>query len=386
MDVHEQAEAMVSAWTEGQKKIWQSWCEASRAVLGTPGSSTSIPGPFPGLVDQWCKLALSGLEEWRRQATPVTAGVADSVLAGTNRIMRLVELSTSALRAAVPSAEAGGDWQNLFRQYVDQLQAALVGLPQEPIRAAEDLGTLSQLFLDELGGLQRSWFEAVRPAAEPLRGPTAGDDSALIRFADRYWDAYERTIGRVVQSPSVGYTRELNTKLLKALNSWLEFRRAGFQYEIVLADGWARGWDQFLHEIVTPPQKGIQVRPFREVLRLWGETTDRVLTEVFRSEEYARTQGRLVNAAMAYRLCEREVVDVFLKTSHLPTRSEVDEASRSIYELRKGLRDVQRALREAEARASHQGEQGQQSAGSAPRRVSEARSRPRRGAGGKDQP
>lgn len=38
---------------------------------------------------------------------------------------------------------------------------------------------------------------------------------ALSELYNLYWDIYEKTFGSFLQSPSLGYTREFNNKLLK---------------------------------------------------------------------------------------------------------------------------------------------------------------------------
>jgi polyhydroxyalkanoate synthesis regulator phasin len=83
----------------------------------------------------------------------------------------------------------------------------------------------------------------------------------------------------------------------------------------------------------------------RELLRLWGTTADNVLTELFATDAYARAQGRLVNAAMAYRLAEAELGDLFLETVNVPTRRQLDEANRAIHELRREVRRLRKEVR-----------------------------------------
>ena len=88
----------------------------------------------------------------------------------------------------------------------------------------------------------------------------------------------------------------------------------------------------------------------RKLLFLWVEVVDHTFTKVFRSEEYIRLQGQLVNAATAYKLREREIVDAFLKASHLPSRSELDEGYRRIYELRKEVKELRKAVQGNQSR------------------------------------
>jgi len=51
-----------------------------------------------------------------------------------------------------------------------------------------------------------------------------------------------------------------------------------------------------------------------------------------------------------------------LKTSHLPSRSEVDEAYRRIYELRREVKELKKSLRDLKAELSDQSKKGSHAA------------------------
>jgi class III poly(R)-hydroxyalkanoic acid synthase PhaE subunit len=124
----------------------------------------------------------------------------------------------------------------------------------------------------------------------------------------------------------------------------LDYRKAGFEYQVTLGQTWIRAFEEFMQQLVIRAEKGESVPGVRKLLYLWIEIVDRVFTDVFRSAEYIRIQGCLVNTATAYRLREREIVDAFLKSTHLASRSELDEAYRRIYELRKDVKELKKAF------------------------------------------
>ncbi|MGH2720748.1 MAG: poly(R)-hydroxyalkanoic acid synthase subunit PhaE, partial [Actinomycetota bacterium] len=217
--------------------------------------------------------------------------------------------------------------------------------------AARDAAGLWNLYLETLQTLSRPLMEASARAGDP---GAADHVSGLTRFSDLSWDVLERTFGRLLQSPSIGFTRELNEKLLGAFSAWLEFKRATMDYQVALSTALSRSATTFLQELAARAGRGESIVGLRELLRLWGDTLDDVLIESFRSDEYARVQGRLVKAAMSYRIRERDAVDVLLKIGHVPTRRDIDEVSRSLYELRKEVRAVARAV----PRIEHERERG----------------------------
>jgi class III poly(R)-hydroxyalkanoic acid synthase PhaE subunit len=143
----------------------------------------------------------------------------------------------------------------------------------------------------------------------------------------------------------------MNEDLLKGFDAWLDYRRASFEYQVTLGETWIHAFEEIMRRLVTQAEKGETVPGVRKLLFLWVEVVDHTFTKVFRSEEYIRLQGQLVNAATAYKLREREIVDAFLKASHLPSRSELDEGYRRIYELRKEVKELRKAVQEIKAGA-----------------------------------
>jgi class III poly(R)-hydroxyalkanoic acid synthase PhaE subunit len=207
----------------------------------------------------------------------------------------------------------------------------------------EDMSELLTLY-EQLQDLGLRWLQSLSQSPSALRG----DSSELSRITDVYWDGYERTLGRVVNAPGLGYTRRLSEKLLEGFDAWLELVRAGFEYQVLVAGAWARVPERFMSELISLPDEGRPIESLQQLLYAWLEVGDRVFLEEFRSDEYLQAQSGLLSKAMSYRLRERDIVEDFLRLNHLPTQTEVDEIHRTVYELRKELRAVKKRLRDGQ--------------------------------------
>jgi class III poly(R)-hydroxyalkanoic acid synthase PhaE subunit len=169
---------------------------------------------------------------------------------------------------------------------------------------------------------------------------------ALSELANLYWDIYEKTFGTVLQSPSLGYTREFNNKLFKSFDAWINFYKANFEYQVVLVDVWLKAFEELTRELASFTEKGETLQNWQQFLQVWSSVFDRVFAQTFRSADALEIQGKFLNSAMTSRLYQQQLVEVFLKMYDLPTRSEVDEIHRSIYEMRKEIKSLKKALTE----------------------------------------
>jgi hypothetical protein len=62
------------------------------------------------------------------------------------------------------------------------------------------------------------------------------------------------------------------------------------------------------------------------------------------SNEALRVRGQFLNAMNRYKLRQQEVMELYLTAMSLPTRGEVDDIHHTLYELRKEVKRLKKAL------------------------------------------
>jgi class III poly(R)-hydroxyalkanoic acid synthase PhaE subunit len=339
MNWNNRAEAMLKAWTEAQKKIWENWRDMAEAAPVSPFFT-------PGLVDQWRKMAAQGVQAWTAAAEPTAKETARRLFTIQETFVHFMEFSAKAWKAIAARIEAGEAWQSVLAEHTEQLRQQLIGSPEKLNRAARDVHELWQLYLEEIHKLAQPWLASGQEAPGRFGKAVTGDGSALIELLNYYRSLYEHSFGHLLESPSLGYTRELNEKILKGFDLWQDFHQASLDYQILLAEAWVKTFERLQHELVALAEKGEAIQSLQELVTLWNDIGDAAFIELFSSERYIRAQGRLVNTTMAYRVQQREITELFFKINDIPTRSEVDEVHRINYQQNKELKSLKKALAE----------------------------------------
>jgi class III poly(R)-hydroxyalkanoic acid synthase PhaE subunit len=343
----EQTETMIKALADSQKQMWKNWFHLMPGIP-SPTPSVSSDGSVTNQPPQ------EAFTTWTAGSGDILKDVAERLRTTQEHMLRFLELSLRAWTAITTKIDSGEDRQTAVQNYTGSLRQQLLQFPQEMQKALQDTDELWRLYREQWQGLIQPWAESLRQAPWHFGQASTGKGSALMALPNLYWDAFEKTFGRLLESPSLGLTRELNQDMLKGFDAWLDYRRATFEYEATLGETWIHAFEEFMRQLVALAEKGDTIPSVKKLLFLWVEVVDRVFTDVFRSDEYIRIQGCLVNTATAYRLREREIVDAFLKTSHLASRSELDEAYRRIYELRKDVKELKKALQSIKGELSSQ--------------------------------
>lgn len=335
MDWNKQTETMMNAWLDAQRQWWEAW-------QGTTESANAAD-VFSPLFMQWQGLMQQSLASWTGNS-PIARQVAEQFVASQGAMLRFVELATRAWSEVQPKLVGVDDWSSIVSQYAEQIRAQFDQFHVGTAKATENLNELWALYTEELRRMGMVWAEAIQRAPEFVVFPGMGDGSGVLELTNLYWDAFERTFGGLLESPGLGLTRELNEKIARGFDRWLDFRRASADYQSKLSDVWSEAFEQLMHEMTELSERGKMVSGVRDLLLLWGQVADRVFIETFRTDEYVQIQGQMLNAAMAYRVQVREIMEYVLNALDLPTRSEVDEAHRNIYELRREVKALKKEL------------------------------------------
>lgn len=338
-DWSDQVQTMFKVWSTAQKKMWENWYDMAQAAPRTP--------PFSGdMNEQWRRLAGQGLAAWMAGAGPTAREAAERLFSTQDIFFSFLNFSAKAWQSMAVGAEAGEAWSTLMNRYLDQLRTDLVHIPERLFQAGQGSEELWRQYVDEVNRMAQPWLQAGPQAWNYWAQAVRGDRSGLLELAQLYWDAYERSIGRLTKGPGMGPARELEQKLLHGFEAWQEFNQAAFEYQMVLADVWLRAFERLGQKLVALAQQGQTIRSLQEVAQLWTDVADSVFIDAFYSDKYIRSQGRLVNAAMANRIQQREILELLLQAADLPTRTEVDRAHRNIHQQGKEIKALRKALDE----------------------------------------
>ncbi len=335
-DWQDQAKSGLKAWSEAQIALWQSW---------TGLASTAPSLPFPSsLLDQWQALAQQNLEATMAGAAPIARTTAEQFLTTQAIVLRFLEVSARAWEAVAPKLDKGEDWQDALKQAMGQLRQQWLQFPSDIMETVQDTDKLWQLYLEQWKSFGQPWEGVLRQAPAYLSQALTGKGSALVDFSDLYREAYNQTFGRLAGSPNLGLTRELNQKMQQGFDAWVVWHLANVEYHGILTEIWDQAFEKFGQDIIAQAEQNQTTDSVRDLILLWTRGAEQVFTDAFRSEKYVLAQGKLLSASMTYRQREREIVEVFLRMYDLPTRSELDEAHRRIYELRKEVKQLRKAV------------------------------------------
>ncbi|MEO8298974.1 MAG: poly(R)-hydroxyalkanoic acid synthase subunit PhaE [Burkholderiales bacterium] len=153
-------------------------------------------------------------------------------------------------------------------------------------------------------------------------------------------------MGRVTEAPTLATLWDLDRKMAHVQAAWLQWQLASAQSKAVVDSCLPQAQQAYQSQLAAARAQG-QTPGWRESVDLWLAALNTALLALMREDRYAQSQRKAFDAGLTLRETLAEVAEDWCETFQLPGRREVDDLARSVVELRRELRALQRATRPA---------------------------------------
>jgi class III poly(R)-hydroxyalkanoic acid synthase PhaE subunit len=225
------------------------------------------------------------------------------------------------------------------------------GIPSAELRdTAKALSSTSVAASDFMWSFIEPSFKNMAQLPGVLEKVAKGDRGAVADIGGIFVKNYEETIGKALLAPSLGYFKEFNERLNNMVYAYIQFNtsKAAF-YSLFYATG-MKAAERVYDKLTEFVGKEATPETFREFYRIWWTINEEVYQELFRSEEFSKLTLDVNRRGLQFRKWIDDVFEQILKFTSLPSKKDMDEIYRSLYDLKKEVRAQKRAMKNIEKR------------------------------------
>ena len=168
-------------------------------------------------------------------------------------------------------------------------------------------------------------------------------------FDPRAWfsgvDGIDQALQRMAEGPRLADLWDSERRMLTLFNAWTALRQRSLEHNTVLLEAWLSAAGKFAKDLNEKADRNETLGSWRDVLTLWVDTANTALLETQRSEPFLKSQREVLRASADLRLAQQEMAAFYSEIFGYPTREELDDVHRSVTELRRELRALQRVNR-----------------------------------------
>ena len=207
-------------------------------------------------------------------------------------------------------------------------------------------GSMQEQFADLRDTWQESiekWTELVKqgPKAVPMTPEALRELFTPARWSGTGTGSFDAGLRQVLEGSKYAMLFDLDRKLL-ALRQLASLRdRDVAAFHAILLKAWNAAFERFSSNVVS--MKVQAPATWRDMADRWLAVVNDTLIEAQRSEAFVEAQRKMLRSASDHRLQERKIAEAWCEAFHVPTRTEMDEMQRTVTELRRQLRTLERA-------------------------------------------
>ncbi len=137
---------------------------------------------------------------------------------------------------------------------------------------------------------------------------------------------------------------DLATPQIEAAAAWREtvdYQKAAADMASIMQDAWSKTYARYSEDFAL---EDLQSGDVEAALDGWLKAANEELLEVQHSQTFMDAQRRMMRASVEIKARQRDIAEQWAEAFQMPTRTEVDDLSRIVHELRRDLRAAKREL------------------------------------------
>ena len=168
-------------------------------------------------------------------------------------------------------------------------------------------------------------------------------------FFDMWSKNYQSTLSKLTQVPAFGPVRERQEKMMKSIpmytNLYTTWIDSNINFQSVLMEATKRTYEKTIDDMksgnICTPEK------YKEFYKIWIDTYSDTFKEFMKSGHFASDMGKFMSIFMDFQKHNKETVEEnYLKPNNLPTKTEIDEINKEIYDLKKMVKELTKEIQE----------------------------------------
>lgn len=160
------------------------------------------------------------------------------------------------------------------------------------------------------------------------------------------FSVYQRALSPLVKLFNPGKEAEMNDHFVTMGEKIAIYGQKLAELQQHIYSTGAKSWENFVADSLEQVKKGADLSNTQESFQTWVNKNEEVFIGLFRSEEYSRLQGELLDLGLEIRQHGEKIAETLLQPLPVVLRSEADELYTTIYELRKRVHALEKQAAE----------------------------------------
>ncbi len=353
----ERTQNYFDAWRKSQEQVFGNLTEMTKkfqqALQGFGGNGAGMPfvGGFQDLYTSWTTSVLNALKGAETTDINLLRETLSKTLAGSHAYLKLYEIWLPLFKAIQERAASPDSYKELAdpAKYQEMLNHIFGFAPDTTSRISEQASKLLETLAGSSQGFTRPWMDAYGATLKSFPNVLEGHPEEFMKIFHTLFSAFDSTVGRAFHVPAVGKDREKIELLLRSLDDLSVYLARKTEYEHMMYITGIGAFEKVIATVADKVGKGEKLKKFAEFFDLWLDVSEKAYYALFQTEEFSKRQGQLLEASLNVRQHFFKLMELYLYDFPIALRSEMDDLYKTIYDLKKKVKNLEKQVGEARA-------------------------------------
>ena len=344
------------AWFKAQQAFYDGFLENAKKTqqlfLGQPGPAfTGGADGVQNLYSSWSKTVLDSVAGKDNGTTQIIRDNLSKILGGSNAYLKLYDLWLPLMKAAQERVANPNAYQEFvaptqFKELIDKVfgfdsDAIKLALDQA-VRVLEVSSGSSQQF-------SQPWADAAKTSLDAFPRFAEGHPESFITVFHSLFKAFDSTIGRAFHVPPVGKDRERTELLSRGFDDLSVYAAKNTVYQHTMYTTGLVAVEKVVEKLAEKIKAGAEIKHFDEFFDIWIDVSEQAYYKLFQTEEFSRIQAELLDSGLNARTHFFKIMEMQLYDLPVVLRTEMDDLYKTVYELNKKVKKLEKQIQEVEA-------------------------------------
>ncbi len=190
----------------------------------------------------------------------------------------------------------------------------------------------------------KSWVDLGKNYANMFPQFTGNNTASDLEFLHTMMSVYTDTFGKIFPFGSVDITQEKASSSLQGLELLTRYLLATARYQHLIYVTGQTAIDTIVTEIFETLKQGDDPGDFDTFFDHWIAKNEATFQTLFQTEEFSEIQHHMMKSYLEFKNHMSKQVELYLADYPIPVRSEMNDLYRTIYELKKRLKFLEKKI------------------------------------------
>jgi len=307
------------------------------------------------LQREWLKISSGGLESFTNLIPSRVGQETFQKMKGASEVYLTLLRFWKEFTPRLPAGNDLEKWKEFTQEWLSGYSEVLESfyaawLPEslrDIIKSPKEIARLAQ---QNIFDFLTPWFDATNLMQANMFEALEGDRESCLDFIRAWQTGYQQSFGKLFKAPTMGLTRESMEKFNASIDAYMQYLTTINKFSVVMYSAGFEAMEKLLQRYARMLEEGQAPISFQEFYRLWWQTNDETLMDIFKTDSFSELLGKVVNAGARYKKCyDNLTTEILTNTLPIPTNKEMDSIFKATQELKRSQREQNQKLEEMQS-------------------------------------